>query len=210
MGWFALAIDAIAPGSALWLAGLPRSRAMFAAAAVALAGAGYAWQGRPLLRAVPVAAQASVTELEPGMLAFRDQVLRPRDAAVMAAADAAMRRGAPEDAVAALLAAVERRPDDASLWTWLGVAYATNDGQQLSAAAKFAFARAMRLAPREPGPPFFLGLSAFDARDLDTARAAWAQALALTPKDAKYREDIALRVRLANAIAQMQLKGTAR
>jgi cytochrome c-type biogenesis protein CcmH len=206
MGWFALAIVAIGSGAALWLAGMPRSLLTAAAAALALAGAGYAWQGRPLTPANPVAMQASAMELNPGMLAFRAAVLRPSDPATMAAADAAIRRGAPEDAVAALLNAVAQRPNDAALWTWLGVAYAASDGGQLSAAAKFAFARAMRLAPREPGPPFFLGLSAFDARDLDTARAAWAQALALTSKDATYREDIALRLRLANAIAAMQAR----
>jgi cytochrome c-type biogenesis protein CcmH len=204
MGWLALAIVGLATGAALWLAGLPRRLVTFAAAALALAGAGYAWQGKPLTRAVPVAAQTLQMELHPGMLAFRAAALRPSDSRAFAAADAAVRRGAPEDAVEVMLAAIERRPRDAALWTWLGVSYAANDGGQLSAAAKFAFARAMKLAPLEPGPPFFLGLSAFDARDVGTARAAWAQALALTPRDAGYREDIASRLRLLEALERMR------
>jgi cytochrome c-type biogenesis protein CcmH/NrfG len=204
MGWLALAIIGLAAGAALWLAGVPRAVASFAAAALFLGATGYALQGKPGLAAHPVAAESEAMELEPGMLAFRQMVLRPADRAAFEAADAAIRRGDPGDAVRAMLGAVERRPRDAAAWTWLGVAYAAHDGGQLSAGAKFAFARAMKLAPAEPGPPFFLGLSAFDARDLALAKQAWEIALAATPANAPYRQDIAMRVKLVNAIEAMQ------
>jgi cytochrome c-type biogenesis protein CcmH len=73
---------------------------------------------------------------------------------------------------------------------------ALHDGGTLSPSAEFAFRRAIALAPKHPGPYFFLGVADIRAGQLAAARAAWAQALALTPPDASYRKEIADRLAL--------------
>lgn len=194
MGWVALAIVAVVTGAALWLLGVPRTLASIAGAAIMLGATGYAWQGRPTLPATPVEADANPFEVAPGMVAFRTMVLRPRNAAAFAASDAALRQGDAGAAVRTMLAAIQADPGDVAAWTGLGYLYAVHDAGQLSPAANFAFARAIRLDPQAPGPPFFLGLSQFTAGDFGQARAAWSSALALTPKDAPYRADIEMRL----------------
>jgi cytochrome c-type biogenesis protein CcmH/NrfG len=93
-----------------------------------------------------------------------------------------------------MLDAVRLRPRDAAAWTNLGNAYVANDAGQMSPAARFAFAQALRLAPTEAGPPFFLGMGLAAGGDFAGARDAWTLALARTPAKAPYREDIKLRL----------------
>src|SRR3546814_11342997 len=52
------------------------------------------------------------------------------------------------------------------------------------------------LAPKHPGPPFFLGLAYVRAGEFAEARPFWARALDLTPGDASYRPEIAVRLML--------------
>ncbi|WP_066548068.1 MULTISPECIES: tetratricopeptide repeat protein [unclassified Sphingomonas] len=206
MGWVALAVLALAAGALLWLCGAPRALTMILAAALVLGAAGYAWQGRPTLADSPRTAQARQLEMEPGLVAFRAAILGTRNRGAFSTADAAILAGRPDEAVAVLIRAVQRAPDDFAVWTALGTAYAINDNQQMSPAASFAFARAVRLAPREPGPPFFLGLALVNAGELEAARAAWARALALSPRDAPYRRDIEERVRLLDGFIGMMAR----
>lgn len=200
MGWFTLAILAAAAGAALWLIGVPRTLASFVAAGLMLGGAGYALQGRPMLAASPVAAQVQAIEVDPGMVQYRTAILNPENPAAFAAADAALRRGDPGAGVEAMLAAVRANPRDATAWTGLGSAYAAHDMRQMSPAAKFAFARAVALAPRTPGPYFFLGMAAAGAGDLRAAKTAWEVALTQVPRGSPLREDIAMRVRLVDTM----------
>jgi len=76
------------------------------------------------------------------------------------------------------------------LWTGLGLKTAEKDGNIVSPAARFAFDRAMVLAPQHPGPPFFLGVAALRAGDVRTTIAAWQKAIELTPKEASYRNQM--------------------
>ena len=73
----------------------------------------------------------------------------------------------------------------------------------VSPAAKFAFRRAVTLAPRTPGPTFFLGMAYVEAGDFTAARPAWGYALAVTPKDAPYRADIADRIAAVDQFLKM-------
>lgn len=207
MGWVALAIVALGAAAALWALRAPRALAMILAAALVLGAAGYAWQGRPTLADAPRAAQVQGLEMEPGLVAFRSAILGTRHRGAFSTADAAILAGRPQEAVEVLIRAVGRAPDDFAVWTALGTAYSLNDNQQLSPAASFAFARAVALAPREPGPPFFLGLALVNAGELEKARAAWARALALAPADAPYRRDIEERVRLLDGFIGMMASG---
>lgn len=203
MGWLALAIIAVAAAAGLWALGVSRTLASFAGAALMLGATGYALQGRPGAVANPVRADSQPIEVEPGLVAFRGAILGNADDAAFAESDAALRRGDPGAAVTAMLGAVQARPNDAAAWTGLASVYAIHDDGQVSPSAKFAFARAMALAPGAPGPPFFLGLAYAGAGDYQSAKGAWEVALAATPKDAPYRADIAMRVKLVDEFLAM-------
>lgn len=206
MGFAALVVIGGVAAAALWLLGITGPLWRLVGAAAMLAAAGYAWQGSPTLTGHPVTAGAQPIELDPGLIAFREQVMpgEPGDAAVLAAADARLQSGDAAGAVQTLLDAIALRPRDAALWTALGATFAAHDGQALSPPARFAFARAFRLAPESAGPPFFLGLVQVQAGDIDAARPAWRQALMLTPRDAPYRGDIAERLGMLDQFAAMQ------
>lgn len=182
--------------AALRLTGLPRGYGWLTAAALTLGAAGYAAQQRADLPGRPVSAQAQGIEVDPGLVAFRATIMpgTTGDQAALAAADAHLRKGDTTAAVAGLLQAIRAAPRHATLWTGLGGALAAHDGGQLSPAARFAFRRAWELAPGEPGPPFFLGMALAQSGDLTAAKTAWLRALALAPREAPYRIDIAERL----------------
>jgi cytochrome c-type biogenesis protein CcmH len=161
-----------------------------------LGATGYAVQQQAGLPGRPATAQARAVEVDPGLVAFRSMILpgTAADRAALADADTALRRGDTAGAAAGLLAAVERAPTHAALWTGLGRALAAHDAGQLSPAARVAFRRAVELAPTEPGPPFFLGMALAEAGDLAGAKTAWLHALRLAPPDAPWRVDIAERL----------------
>ena len=70
-----------------------------------------------------------------------------------------------------------------------------HDGGQVSLAAQFAFRRAWQLAPAGAGTAgSSWGLPMCSPAIWPTAKIAWLRALALTPRDAPYRVDIAERL----------------
>ena len=206
MGWLWLAVIGIAAFGLLWWAGLSRTLALIGAAALAVGAAGYAWQQHAALPGHPVRADAESIEVDPGLAAFRTAIMpgEAGDAAILAAADDRLRAGDSEAAAQGILSAIAQRPKDAALWAGLGSAIAAHDGQQVSPAAKFAFAQAGALAPQEPGPPFLLGLAFLESGELAAAKAAWLRALALAPRDAPYRVDIAERLVLMDQLEAMR------
>lgn len=196
MGWVTMAAIAVVAFALLRLIGLPRGYGRFVVIALAIGAIGYAVQQRAVLPGHPVTAQARAIDVDPGMVAFRSMIL-PGTAdsrATLAQADAEIRQGDSAVAVARLLEAIRRKPRDAALWTGLGSALTAHGGGQMSPAARFAFQRAWQIAPREPGPPFFLGLALVQSGDLAAAKVAWLRALALAPRNAPYRVDIAERL----------------
>jgi Flp pilus assembly protein TadD len=196
-GWLVLlALGATAMGTAVLL-GLPRRFWSLTGAALMLAGAGYSLQGRPgLPSAAPVRVDVAAAD-DSGLAVLRERMWGrfTADGDYLVAADALARTGAHRAAALIALRGIRQAPDSAQLWTGLGTALAEND-RTLSPPARFAFAQARRLAPRHPGPPFFAGLAAVRAEDLEEARRQWRTALALTPPGASYRSEIAGRLAL--------------
>ncbi|MGQ7500594.1 tetratricopeptide repeat protein, partial [Streptococcus suis] len=94
------------------------------------------------------------------------------DGLALASADARLRDGDARAAIDGLRGDIALRPRDAALWTGLGYAFALHD-RAVSPAAKFAFRRAVLLAPDTPGPLFLLGLAYVDVGDLAAAQPAW-------------------------------------
>lgn len=204
MGWAAAALG-LAAGMALWLAGFPVRRWPVAAAALMLAAAGLAWQGEAFRPGAPAAPRAGAAVLPPAENGLRDAMIDTytADGAYLVASDAMARIGEPRIAVRVILGGIGKYPQSHILWSELGSALAAYDCA-LSPPARFAFARAIALAPRHPAPRFRLGLAQLEAGDVAAARRSWQQALALAPARAGYHRDIAVRIALLDVFAGMR------
>jgi len=196
MGWLILVGIALGAGLLLWLTGFPRKLWTVAATALVLGAAGYAWQGSPGLAGHPVAAKSAKGEIDPEIVAIRDAMFGRFNFTwgSFMRADAMTRAGAPDTAVRAMVLTTRQAPGDAGGWAWLGIKLAENDGNQISPAAKFAFDRAIALAPQHPGPPFLYGLAMIREGKFAEARPYWAKALELTPEKAGYRDQLMVRL----------------
>jgi cytochrome c-type biogenesis protein CcmH/NrfG len=202
MGWAALAaIGLAAAGLLAWLK-VDRLLWTMVASALMLGAAGYALQGQPSLPAHPVVTARAPAPDDGELTDLRDRMLEryTGQAAYLVAADAMTRIGERRAAVRVLLGGIRVAPRSLVLWTGLGEALAAHDGNQMSPSALFAFQQAMRLAPRHPAPPFFLGLAYVRAGNLAAAQPYWARALALTPSTVSYHDDIAVRLALLNRV----------
>ena len=202
MGWIALAaIGAAAAGLLIWLK-VDRLLWTMVASALMLGAAGYALQGEPALPAHPVVTALAPAPDDDELTDLRDRMLEryTGQAAYLVAADAMTRIGDRRSAVRVLLGGIRVAPRSLVLWTGLGAALAAHDSNQVSPSALFAFQQAMRLAPRHPAPPFFLGLAYVRAGNLEAAQPYWARALALTPATISYHEDIAIRLALLDRV----------
>lgn len=205
MGWVMLAIIGIGALGLLFAVGVPRGLWTLVGAALMLGAAGYAMQGRPGLPGDPVKADTTPIEIDPGVIALRDDMFGHVTAQTPAlvAADALTRNGSSDLAINVLLGGIRKYPENAELWTELGDTLALHDGGLVSPPALFAFRRAVQLAPRHPGPYFFLGLAYVRANQFDAARPYWAKALALTPAEADYRPELAVRLQLLDRYLQI-------
>lgn len=177
----------------------------FVGAALMLGAAGYALQGSPGLPASPARTALRAPAEDPGLTDLRDNMLGryTLDAAYLTASEAMLRAGDPRSAVRVLLGGIKRIPRSMALWTALGTAYSIHDGT-VSPPSRFAFDQAMRLAPRHPAPPFFLGLAHVRADDFAAARPLWARAVALSRQGTSYRRDIAVRLALLDRLLAEQ------
>lgn len=192
MGWLVFGVFSIAAAALLLFIRFPRRLWTLPAMAIMLAGAGYAWQGQPSLRDHPAEGIARVRPLDPDLIAVREGLFGRFnfDYSYFMAADAMTRAGAPQLAATVMLGAVRKAPMDAGLWSGLGLALAERDGDQLSPAARYAFDKAVELAPRHPGPPFFQGVALARSGDLEAARREWGKAMQWLPKEASFRDDM--------------------
>ncbi|RIA46889.1 tetratricopeptide repeat protein [Hephaestia caeni] len=198
MGWVWLIVIGAGTAGALALLGVGRGLWSLVGAALMLGATGYALQGRPGEAGSPAEADAQRIEIDPGIVKLRGAMMGnfTAETPYLAASDAMIRSGAPDAGAAVMLAGIRKMPRDMVLWTGLGDALAQHDGGVVSPASLFAFRRAMALAPKHPAPPFFLGLAYVRAGEFAEARPYWARALDLTPGDASYRPEIAVRLML--------------
>ena len=206
MGWMALLLLMLGSGVLLWRLGLPRSVVSAGAAALALGAAGYAAQGRPGIAARPARSVAEAVDVDATLSALRLEMFGRFTYAepFFVMSEGLTRSGQRADAVRVLLGATSGAKSNAALWTALGSAYAENDANTVSPAARFAFDQALRLAPDHPGPPFFLGIAYIRAGEFAKARGWWVRALRLTPPTAKYRSAIAERLVLLDRLLALQ------
>ena len=190
MGWILLLLMALALFAALWrFARLDTGPLQFLLAALLIAFAGYAWQGRPGLEGAPRAA-AAPQRVPPNPFAeVRKDVFGGFDASDrwLTIAESYQRRGDTRSGAAVIRSGLRAHPRSAALWTGYGNALMLHGGGAISPAADLAFRRAAGLAPKHPAPRLFYGMALLTGGRFADAERVWRQALVLAPPNARYR-----------------------
>ena len=99
-------------------------------------------------------------------------------------ADSFAARGKTQEAVGLVQSGLRAHPDDYVLWVGLGNALVDHAGV-MTPAAELAYARAAKLAPWSPAPPFFHGLALSRSGDREGALREWKAMLAAAPAEAE-------------------------
>jgi cytochrome c-type biogenesis protein CcmH len=208
MGWVMLALVGAAAFGLLGLFGAPRNLWSFGAAALMLGATGYALQAKPGLAGAPAASKKVAVD-EEGVTRMRELrgAMFGRFTSLDTAffpADALIRSGNPDTAARMMLGAVRQEPQNAALWTWLGMTLVEADQGTMSPAAALAFRRATTLAPQHPGPFFFHGMALARAGQSAAAVPLLQRAYQLTPAGVAYRADVARALIQIRMLAAMQ------
>jgi cytochrome c-type biogenesis protein CcmH/NrfG len=206
MGWILILAFALAVGLALWrFAGFDRASLQLVGAALLLAMAGYAWQGRPGLAGRPPPERAAEARVESAFAEMRHDVLGRFDLADswLTIAEGYERRGNTRSAVDLLANATRQYPLNSSLWIGLGDALVLHADGRMSPAARLAFERAIALAPRAQGPRLFYGLALVQAGEFAEADKVWRDLLAAAPPDASWRPLLEQRIALLAQLRAM-------
>jgi cytochrome c-type biogenesis protein CcmH/NrfG len=193
IGWLILALLALAAFAAVWRFGrLDAAGLQLLAAALLLAMAGYAWQGRPGLAGSPRAAPENEELPDSAFAQMRGDMLGRFDTADrwLTIAEGYQRRGDTRGAASLIRSALRAHPDNAILWIGYGNALVIHAGGLITPAANLAFERAARLAPDHPAPRFFFGLALAQSGRLDEAERTWRDLLAGAPADAPWRPQV--------------------
>jgi cytochrome c-type biogenesis protein CcmH len=159
------------------------------AAAVVLAMSGYAWQGAPDLPSVPAKPIAAEKGAANALIKMRSDMDQSFGAAKMwlVTADGFARDGEYSLAAAYIQAGINRHPDNADLWSGLGLVLMLAADGELTPPARLAFDKARKLAPRQPAADYFTGLAAlFQGRPAETLQ-IWEKLLERATPKAKWR-----------------------
>ena len=206
MGWILLVLMAGLVFVALWRFGrFDRASLQFLGAALLIACAGYAWQGRPGLPGQPVPPPVLEKLPESAFAETRRDMLGDFDVASrwLTIADSYHRRGDTLNAAGVIKAALREHPENADLWVGLGNALVIHADGLMTPAAELAFQRAAAIAPDHPGPKFFYGLALAQGGKFDEAEAIWRNILATAPPGVSWRPMIEERLRLLDQARAM-------
>lgn len=189
MGWLVVLALALLTLVGLWRA-MPRDTGalQFVGAALLLALAGYAWQGRPGLAGAPkpatqqAAGETAFARLRPDLMGRFNNA-----AAWLNVAESYQRSGDTKSGVEIIRSALRQTPNSADLWVGLGNALVLHADGLMSPAAELAFTQAWRIAPDHPAPRFFYGLALAQGGRYAEAEQTWRMLLADAPEGATWR-----------------------
>lgn len=206
-GWLIMAVLAGAVILGLWR-WVRRDMGVFQflAAALLLAWAGYAWQGRPGMAGAPKAQAAGPVRPDSDFTQLRRPLLGEFDraGAWMTAAEAMARDGNTLSAANMLRGQLESSPRDMDLWLAYADMLIQHAGGMLTPASEMAFNRAAQVAPEHPAPRFFYALALARMGQFETAEQFFQQVLAMPQVTENWRGTVA---RAREAVARMQATG---
>lgn len=187
---------------------LPRTGWALFGAALLFGLAGYALQGSPGQAGAPKGPTSEAADAGVALVDARRELFGPAPPSrFVTLADGFARRGQFADAAGILRGSLEQNPDDAEAWLALANALVENAEGQLTPAAVYAFNRAERVDPANPGPGFFLGVALINSGRPVEARQLWADMLERAPAESPWREGLEERLaRLDVLIAQMGIR----
>jgi cytochrome c-type biogenesis protein CcmH/NrfG len=207
MGWVIVLVLVVLTGGLLgWFVRRDRAALQFLGAALLVALAGYAWQGRPDMPGRPKAPPPRSVIPESEFATARQQMLGRFDRASnwLTMADGYQRAGDTEGAVQIIQSGLRDSPNDPDLWVGLGNALVLHANMMMTPAAQLAFQRAAEIAPEHPAPRFFYGLALAQGGRFDEAERIWRQLLNEAPAEAQYRTMISERL---DALQQARARG---
>lgn len=161
-GWVIMAVMALAVGLGLWRWFRRDMGALqFLGAALLLALAGYAWQGRPGLAGTPKDPGVDQNRPDSDFAELRRDLFPQFNSAGawLTTAEALSRSGNTGSAVNVIRNQLDQNPRDMMLWLGMADALIQHAGGQLTPASEMAFNRAAQVAPRHPAPRFFFALA---------------------------------------------------
>ncbi|WP_158702997.1 tetratricopeptide repeat protein [Allosphingosinicella vermicomposti] len=212
IGWLIfLALAFICLIGMRWVGHLRGAVLQFLAAALLVAAAGYAWQGRPGLPSSPAAppAERAVT-YTPFSMARKDMFGQfDASAAWLNLADGYRGRGDTKGAVDIIRSGLRKDPDNAVLWLGLADNLVVHGDGVVTPAARSAFEKAAELAPQHPGPRLFFGMALARSGDFDEAERVWRELLAASPTDAPWRRIVEEQLRLVEEARALKARNSA-
>ncbi|MES2782035.1 MAG: hypothetical protein V4657_04515 [Pseudomonadota bacterium] len=202
-GWIALGLLSIL--SLIVLVFFVRSSKglwQIAAAAVLLGMTGYALQGRPSTPASPAkpleASEVAATQL----VAIRADMDQSFGSAKrwLVTADSFAKQGDYSLSAAYIQSGLRSDPQNADLWSALGLQLMLASEGQMSPPAQLAFDKARAIRPNYPAPYYFAGLARLFAGDLDGAILLWEKTVSLATPKAKWKTRIESQLVAAKAL----------
>jgi cytochrome c-type biogenesis protein CcmH len=213
MGWLILFGLALLASLLLWRPGrLDRSALMLVGAALCVAAAGYAWQGRPGEAGAPAAGREKPRRVDTLFAAERQQVLNAygETGTVLGTADAFNRMGEDQVAVGLLRNAVIKRPKDVDLRIGYAHALLVVAQSNFTPAVQLAFDRADAIAkPGNPAPLYFRGLAQLESGDPSAAERTWRALYATLPADSRWRQPMERRLAAFDMIRAIRAREAA-
>ena len=189
-GWLiALVMTCICIGAIIIFARLPRASWVLPCSAGALALAGYAYQGQPDVAASRAKPLGTSGDFAKQLIGIRQEMDMDfgRAKRYLITSDSSANSGNYVLAAAIVRNGLNKYPEDAELWSALGVHLMLASDGRLSEPAKLAFERSRKAWPKGPVPDYYYGLSALLDGRVDEAEALWSRALDTATPKAKYR-----------------------
>ena len=176
IGWAIFAGVALLALLLLWRPGrLDQAALMLVAAALFVAAAGYAWLGSPGEAGAPAAGRDKAMRSDTLFASERQMFLTKygETGTVLATADAFNRMGEDETAADLLANTIAKHPKDVDLRIGYAHALLVLAQGNMTPAVKLAFDRAAEIAPANPAPAYFLGLSQIEIGHVAGAEQTW-------------------------------------
>jgi cytochrome c-type biogenesis protein CcmH len=122
-------------------------------------------------------------------------------------ADAFAKQGNYTLAASYIQSGLRNEPENAELWSALGLQLMLASKGQMSPPAQLAFDKARTLRPNYPAPYYFAGLARLFGGDLKAAILLWEKTLSLATPKAKWKPRLESQLAALEALEQRSVNG---